>query len=576
MHSSLLTSPTTPQKLMKTIVKIVVVIAALITALSSKASVPQIISYQGRVTVGSTNFDGAGQFKFALVNSGATITYWSNDGTSVAGSQPSAAVQIAVSKGLYSIQLGSSVYPNMQPISASVFANDNVLLRIWFNDGANGMQQLTPDQRIASVGYAMMADEVRNGAITSAKIANGAVGATQLAAGAAQANLAAANLSGIASSGVIMSQNDNSIALKSAGYVMVGSTSLDDHWSAGPVSNFIDGLVNQQSVWTGQDMILWGRDSTSGAARGARFNPQTKVWTAMSTVNQPSARLDFTATWTGTEMIIWGGKDPAVNPGYLNTGGRYNPGTDSWIPFTLSDLSPRSRHSAVWAPEQGAIIFWGGYGVSGPSQRTGLIYYPSSNSSNPITLVNAPIARYAHSAVWTGTEMIIYGGNWTVDATSSGGRWNPATNTWTPIPDGTILREYHSAVWTGSQMIVFGGQRDGNFSFISQGEIYTPATDSWTLMPDQPAPRGGLEGSVLWSGTELLAWGGSSSTGGGRYNPVTGTWKTLSQTGAPTGRHFHSAAWTGAEMLIVGGNVNPIRPSYSFTPGKEMFLYEKP
>ena len=30
----------------------------------------QIINYQGRVAVGGVNFDGTGQFKFALVNGG--------------------------------------------------------------------------------------------------------------------------------------------------------------------------------------------------------------------------------------------------------------------------------------------------------------------------------------------------------------------------------------------------------------------------------------------------------------------------------------------------------------------------
>ena len=50
------------------------------------AQVPQIISYQGRVAVGTVNFDGTGQFKFALVNAAGTTTYWSNDGTGTEGS----------------------------------------------------------------------------------------------------------------------------------------------------------------------------------------------------------------------------------------------------------------------------------------------------------------------------------------------------------------------------------------------------------------------------------------------------------------------------------------------------------
>ena len=50
------------------------------------AQVPQMLNYQGRVAVGSTNFDGSGPFKFALVNTDGSTTYWSYDGSSAAGS----------------------------------------------------------------------------------------------------------------------------------------------------------------------------------------------------------------------------------------------------------------------------------------------------------------------------------------------------------------------------------------------------------------------------------------------------------------------------------------------------------
>jgi hypothetical protein len=156
------------------------------------AQVPQLINYQGRVAVGGANFDGTGQFKFALVNAAGTVTFWSNNGTSVAGSQPTAAVSLVVTKGLYSVLLGDTSLANMTAIPASVFNNSDVRLRVWFNDGINGSQQLSPDQRIAAVGYAVIAGGVPNGAITSSMIANGAVGNTQLAAGAVQSgNIAA-------------------------------------------------------------------------------------------------------------------------------------------------------------------------------------------------------------------------------------------------------------------------------------------------------------------------------------------------------------------------------------------------
>jgi hypothetical protein len=155
------------------------------------AQVPQLISYQGRVGVDGVNFDGSGQFKFAFVNAAATTTYWSNDGSSTGGSEPSTAISIPVSKGLYSVLLGDATLDHMSIVPATVFTHGDVHLRVWFSDGVNGFQQLTPDRRIAAVGYAMMADSVSDGAITTAKIADGAVTSAKLAEGVVQtANLA--------------------------------------------------------------------------------------------------------------------------------------------------------------------------------------------------------------------------------------------------------------------------------------------------------------------------------------------------------------------------------------------------
>ena len=127
---------------------------------STLAQVPGIINYQGRVVVNGTNFTGTGQFKFALVDDSGATTFWSNDGTSTG--EPATAVSITVSKGLYAVLLGQSP---MVPISAIVFTNADIRLRVWF-DGGNGMQQLSPDQRIAAVGYAMVAASVDSAGLT--------------------------------------------------------------------------------------------------------------------------------------------------------------------------------------------------------------------------------------------------------------------------------------------------------------------------------------------------------------------------------------------------------------------------
>jgi len=70
----------------------------------------------------------------------ARATYWSNDGTSNAGSQPTGAVTLAVSKGFYAVLLGDTSVTNMTAIPATVFTHTDVRLRVWFYDGVTSFQ----------------------------------------------------------------------------------------------------------------------------------------------------------------------------------------------------------------------------------------------------------------------------------------------------------------------------------------------------------------------------------------------------------------------------------------------------
>ena len=80
---------------------------------------------------------------------------------------------------------------------------------------------------------------------------------------------------------------------------------------------------------------------------GGRYNPGTDSWAATSTTDAPVGRSNPTAVWTGSEMIVWGGDQRA--PTYYNTGGRYNPGTDSWAATSTTNApTHRAFHTAVW------------------------------------------------------------------------------------------------------------------------------------------------------------------------------------------------------------------------------------
>jgi len=137
---------------------------------------------------------------------------------------------------------------------------------------------------------------------------------------------------------------------------------IDDTWTAtnGPP----DRRESQTAVWTGAEMIVWGGQAGNSIFfnTGGRYNPSTDSWTAISATNAPDARTSHTAVWTGSEMIVWGGVDE--NFVELNTGGRYNPGTGDWIPTSTTNAPDgRNAHTAVWSGSE--MIVWGG-GMEAP------------------------------------------------------------------------------------------------------------------------------------------------------------------------------------------------------------------
>src|SRR5439155_24309016 len=121
------------------------------------------------------------------------------------------------------------------------------------------------------------------------------------------------------------------------------------------------------------------------------------------------------------------------------------------------------------------------------------------------------------------------------------------------------VRAGDSAIWTGSEMIVWRGNDFNTLETgLVTGGVYDPATDHWRVTSTTNAPTGRTRQTVVWSGTEMIIWGGSTYTTlfntGGRYNPLLDTWTpTRADTSVPSPRYGHSAVWTGKEMIVWGG-----------------------
>lgn len=217
-------------------------------------------------------------------------------------------------------------------------------------------------------------------------------------------------------------------------------------------------------------------------------------------------------------------------------------------------------HTAVWTGTE--VLLWGGdeafpseddgYAPVDPIGRAdGGIYDPSADRWRPLPA--APLAgRYDHVAAWTGTEMLVFGGRDAARAFGDGAAFDPRTGTWRPLSlDGAPSpRSSPGAVWTGRELVVVAGHG-------SQGEprddafAYDPATNAWRPLGTL-APRD--RPTAVWTGTEVIAWGGTTSPRAPKGERlVDGRWRPLASAGAPPVRDQQAVVWADTHLVVWGG-----------------------
>jgi hypothetical protein len=192
--------------------------------------------------------------------------------------------------------------------------------------------------------------------------------------------------------------------------------------------------------------------------------------------------------------------------------------------------------------------------VAGSSEGGGFRLEVSDVHASP------PAHSYGHSTVWTGTELIVWGGyssdNGVETPVNSGAAYDPTTSTWRTIPDAPISgRAMHAAHWTGSEMIVWGGlSSDGS----TVGAAYSPSEDTWRLLTDAPISNR-FDAISAWTGDDLIVWGGSSTADGADtvpfndgaiYDVAADRWRMMPS--APVGRRTGSDAgvWLRGRLVI--------------------------
>lgn len=349
-------------------------------------------------------------------------------------------------------------------------------------------------------------------------------------------------------------------------------------WQHIPSSPVVAGRSNHSAVWTGSQMIVFGGVDTSGQITnsGAIFDPATNQWSPLNTQGAP-ARAYHEAVWTGSKMIIWGGLDPTGGlASWADSGAIYDPSNGGqWTTFKgrrpAGALVPtRTSQTVVWTGTR--MIVWGS-AVQGSGRMVpeGGIFDPS-NLANPWSDIKtsgfAPLRYAGHAAVWTGSQMIVWGGKPLPNGngaargeTNEGAVWDSATNDWTPmrLEKAPTARNNHRAAWTGNRMLVFGGAENMTRGIKGTGGSYDPQANVWdkAIIAEMAPQR--IDHSAVWTGTEMLIWGGRQQTSS--FNLVSAisgdaqSMRAITAPSAPSPRSGHSAIWTGMSMIVFGGTL---------------------
>lgn len=251
------------------------------------------------------------------------------------------------------------------------------------------------------------------------------------------------------------------------------------------------------------------------------------------------------------------------------------------VPVTLVANS-RARHPSVAAPNPLPSM--------GSVTAAALAHYRWS------LLPTAPIAgRSSAVGVWTGTQMLVWGGASGRDGTvlhADGATYDPSAKSWSGMPAGPLsARAQAASVWTGKSVFIWGGNMDPDGKTATDGALYTPADQSWTRVPTAPVTDYG-EVRAFWTGRLVVLlstppWDGKppwEGRGADRvtaqsYDPATNSWTKLPDLRPPAEHPVSFAVDVGAGNEIYVWSLwsftTPIaQDSYTTTAGIESYTLQ--
>jgi hypothetical protein len=311
----------------------------------------------------------------------------------------------------------------------------------------------------------------------------------------------------------------------------VGASPQPGTWQRLPAAPISPEFNARTSVWTGKQMLVFGRDqktaldahgqpfATGAVNVAAAYDPAKRLWRKLDPPRHTTGFMQLASVWTGKEMLVWG----------QGTRLAYNPRSDSWRRLPGSRLL--SVHdgfgAVVWTGKE--MLGWGG-GCCGDAFSDGVAYNPRTNTWR--ALPRALLAGNQQPVgIWTGKRYVVFAG-------SEAAAYDPTRNAWQRIASAPYRAA--AAVWNGSRVFVTTASRNVF--------AYDPAKDRWQKLP--LLPRGRVGKVAVWDGARLLVWGGRR--GGASLVPGDKQWAAFAHGPLPAALE-PTAVWTGTSLIVWGG-----------------------
>jgi hypothetical protein len=305
----------------------------------------------------------------------------------------------------------------------------------------------------------------------------------------------------------------------------------------------------QAVVLTDVGLIAWGgavaqsapaQTPYAGTSTGAAYDAAMDRWTAISAAGAPTARVGTgNALWTGHALAVWGG--------------------------SLAD--------SIAGPGGSTLDCWRGAYDGCARRADGAIYDTKTDHWTPMAAAGAPSARADHLLAWTGTRVLVWGGNGYVVTNGEskgtvfvdGGLYDPAAAGWSPTAAAPFDASHAMgpALWTGDRLVVLDSKGTG-----AAGWIYDPRTDAWAPISAPVRPLNCVGAASVQAGSIVRGACGSGVQTVARLDASANRWTIVDlPANAPD---QPGVAWTGARWIVWGGSrtgPTPPNPCVNAPPG---------